>query len=81
MSRRVFNLETVHDTAQRTMTQTIDPFTVLVDWKNMTVKVLKEDKVVELICFDEINFSLSDYEKLLIKIEESANRLRAFKND
>jgi len=77
---KVFNLETVHDTAGRTMTQKIEPFTVVVDWKNETIRIMKGFRLIDSIKFSEVNFTLNDYERLITSIEESANRLRAFKS-
>lgn len=80
MAEKVFNLETVHDTARRTMTQTISPFSIVVDWNNDTIKVMKNDEVIDLICFDN-KFGLDDYEKLLEQVEISANELKSFSHD
>ncbi len=78
---KVFNLETVHDTAHRTMSQSIEPFTVVVDWGRQMIKVLKVKTVIETIGFSEEPFSLDDYEKLLERVEKSANELKSFSHD
>lgn len=81
MAAKVFNLETVHDTARRTMAQSIDPFTVVVDWNRQVVKIIKIKTVIETIDFSEKQFSLDDYEKVLERVEKSANELKAFNHD
>lgn len=76
---KMFNVDTVHDTAGRRMIQTIEPFTLIVDWNLMTIRIMKEDMVVDVLSFDK-GFSLDEYEKLLIQTEKGAEKLKAFSN-
>lgn len=78
---KVFNLETVHDTARRTMSQSIEPFTVVVDWEGQKVRIIKVRTIIQTIDYSEKLFSLDDYEKLLERVEKSANELKKFNND
>jgi len=79
--KTVFNFETSHDTVNKTMTHTIKPFTVMVDWANMTIKTMKGSEVIELLSFKEESFTIAKYEKLLLTVEENANKLNEFHND
>ncbi len=80
MKQVLFNFQTVHDTVNRAMVQTKEPYTVVVSWKNRTIRVLKEDKLIDEISMDD-GFTLGDYERLLLNIEDSINQLKAFRND
>ncbi|MEI6755024.1 MAG: hypothetical protein WCK78_17900 [Paludibacter sp.] len=75
---KVFNLSIEHDTANRSWTQKIDDFTVIVDCNKGTVKTFKGDKVIELMCLQDETFTLRDYENLLQTVEQNANELRAY---
>jgi hypothetical protein len=77
----VFNYETSHDTAKQTMSHTIKPFTVVVDWKEKTIRTMKGEIQIELLSFKNDDFSLAQYEKLLLTVEANANDLNKFHND
>lgn len=74
---KTFNVSTVHDTAGRKMIQTIEPFTIIVDWDLDTVKIIKDDVKVSAIDMSD-GFTLAEYEKLLVEIEKAANMLNNF---
>jgi hypothetical protein len=76
----VFNFLTEHNTAKRLMTQQLEIFSVVTDWQRGTIKVIKGNEVVQTVNFNEIFFSLSDYERLLSNIETSVNQLKKFNN-
>jgi hypothetical protein len=76
----IFNFLTEHDTAKRLMTQKLDSFTVVTDWQRATIRVVKGNEVVQTVNFNEIVFSLSDYERLLTNIEISVTQLKKFNN-
>jgi hypothetical protein len=79
--KKVFNFETTHDTANKTMSHSIKPFTVVVDWKAKTIRTMKGEVQIELLSFATDNFSLAQYEKLLLTVEKNANELNKFHND
>lgn len=72
VAAQLFNVETVHDTVNRTMTQKLDPFKLFVDWNNSIIKVYKNEELVKSVDFSERPFSISDYERLLNEVEERA---------
>lgn len=76
----VFNVETEHDTASRTMTQFIKPFTIVVDWEKSTITINKGNIEVQVISFADDDFSLSRYEMLLLEVEKSANLINRGKD-
>jgi hypothetical protein len=78
---KVFNLSIEHDTANRSWTQKIDNFTVIVDCNKGTVKTFKGDKEIELLRLEDETFTLRDYEDLLQTVEENANELKSFSHD
>ena len=77
---KVFNFETVHDTAKRTMIQTLEPFTVIVDWANENVRVMKNNNVIGEVDFKDGGFTISDYERLLTEVEKSVEQLKGFQS-
>lgn len=72
----VFNFEAKHDHVNRTMTTEIPPFSVVVYWETGLVKTFKNGKRMEI--YDMLDgFSLADYEKLLLTVEQSATELNS----
>ncbi len=80
MKQVLFNFQTVHDTVNRMMVQTKDPYTIVVSWNSRRIRILKDDSLIDEIDFEE-DFTLGDYERLLLSIEESINQLKVFTND
>lgn len=74
----VFNFFSQHDTVNRTMTAAIEPFQVIVDWNNMTIKTFKGEKLIELLSFEKGNFTLDNLEQTLRAVEQSAIDLKNF---
>lgn len=60
--------ETEHDTANRTMTQTLGEIKIVVDWRNETIAGYHKDGLVYTIGMADV--TLADYEQLLIELEK-----------
>lgn len=78
---KVFNFSIEHDTANKSWSQKIDDFTVIVDCNKGTVRTFKGDKVIEVLNLEDETFTLRDYENLLQTVEQNANELKAFGHD
>jgi len=80
---KTYNFVTIHDTANKTMSNFIDPFTVKVDWGNKTIEILKNNVVLieETISFKDESFTLQQYEDLLIRVEVKVKSLNQCHHD
>jgi hypothetical protein len=78
---KTYNWNTVHDTANRTMTHEFEMgFAVVVDWKNTQIMTTRDGALVTKVDFKENKLSLDDYENILVKVQASVEQLKSFQN-
>jgi hypothetical protein len=79
--RTTYNWLTTHDTANRVMTHRFGlGFIVSVNWGTKEIKTFRNADVISTQNYDETKLLFSDYEKMLLKIEQEVEQLKAFDN-
>lgn len=74
---KVFEYETVFDTAGRTMTHKFhERLSITLSFKDCEIIIVKDNEVVEKVKADEL--SLSDYERILKMASDAVEKLNKF---